>query len=297
MTTLQLALVAGACLMIGPVVLIARYAPRHPSLAAYLESHSGTYTPSTADGAEAQLTLEDKLGLWLQRHIGDRIQIPRAELEMLRLPPHKFLAQKALFATIGLVFPPVLAGLARLLGLPAPIGLPVIGSIALAVGLSFIPDLNARSNAGKARAEFTYVLGSYMDLVALERRAGTSPRQAMEQAAQVGDSWVFKRLSEELAHSRLSGIPPWERLRTLGERYMVPELSELGHIMRIAGSENAAVYANLQQRAKAMRKAHLALELTKANEISTKRSAPVAVLGLIFTLLLVTPAILAMVTV
>ena len=183
-----------------------------------------------------------------------------------------------------------------LLGVPMPIGIPVVGSLLLAVVLSFIPDYNVRDNARKARAEFTYVLGSYMDLVAMERRAGTSPRQALEDAAEVADSWVFQRLAEELTHSRLSGVAPWDRLGALGERYMVTELTELGHIMRIAGTESAGVYETLKQRSKAMRKAHLARELTAANETSTKRSAPIALLGLVFLALLVVPALLAMLT-
>lgn len=295
MTTLQVALISGALMMIGPVMLIARYAPRHPALGSYLDAASGSATPHSLDATAAtESRVSDRLGYWLQRHLAGWVQIPRAELEILQTPVHKFLADKATFALIGLVLPPVMSVLLRLMGVAMPIGIPVIGSLALAAGLSFIPDATVRSETKKAREEFVFVLGSYLDLVSLDRRAGTAPRQAMEQAAQVGDSWVFKRLAEELAHSRLSGVPPWERLKVLGDRYMVPELTELGHIMRIAGTENAGVYETLKQRSKAMRKAHLAKEITAANETSTKRSAPVALLGMVFTLLLAAPAVLAL---
>ena len=299
MTELQLALIAGTLLAAGPVVLIMRYAPRHPALGAELEvagSSAGVNNPTTTGAGVVGQTAEDRLGFWLQRRLGARIQVPQAELEMLRIPPHRFLAQKATFAAVGLMLPTVMSVLLYLLGVPMPIGIPVVGSLLLAVVLSFIPDYNVRDNARKARAEFTYVLGSYMDLVAMERRAGTSPRQALEDAAEVADSWVFQRLAEELTHSRLSGVAPWERLGALGERYMVTELTELGHIMRIAGTESAGVYETLKQRSKAMRKAHLARELTAANETSTKRSAPIALLGLVFLALLVVPALLAMLT-
>ena len=295
MTTLQLALISGALMMIGPVLLIARYAPRHPALGAYLDSASGSATPhSLTATAATEPQVSDRIGYWLQRHIGQWVRIPRAELEILQTPVHKFLADKATFAVIGLALPPIMSVVLRLMGIAMPIGIPVIGSLALAAGLSFLPDVNVRSETKQALEEFVFVLGSYLDLVSLDRRAGTAPRQAMEQAAQVGDSWVFKRLAEELAHSRLSGIPPWERLKVLGDRYLVPELTELGHIMRIAGTENAGVYETLKQRSKAMRKAHLAKEITEANETSTKRSAPVALLGIVFTLLLAAPAILAL---
>ena len=299
MTELQLALLAGILIAAGPVLLIARYAPRHPALGAYLESSGGSVEVALTDDPDqvAGQSMEDRLGYWLQRRLGSRLQVPQVELEMLRIPVHKFLAQKATFAAVGLMLPTVMSALLYVLGVRLPIGIPVIGSVLLAVMLSFIPDYNVRDNAKKARSEFTYVLGSYMDLVAMERRAGTSPRQALEDAAQVADSWVFQRLAAELTHSRLSGVAPWERLGALGERYMVTELTELAHIMRIAGTESAGVYETLKQRSKAMRKAHLAKELTAANETSTKRNAPVALLGLVFLALLVTPALLSMLTI
>lgn len=294
MTPLQLALFAGALIMIGPVILIARYVPQRPSLSAYLDAASGSGAPQLIEADVLDTQTKDRIGYWLQRHLGNWVQVPRAELEILQKPVHQFLAEKALFALVGLVLPPLMSVLLLLLGTSTPIGIPVIGSIALAVGLSFIPDAQVRSETREARKEFVFVLGSYLDLVSLDRRSGTAPRQAMEQAAQIGDSWVFKRLAGELAHSRLSGIPPWERLKDLGDRYGVPELTELGNIMRIAGTENAGVYETLKQRSKAMRKAHLAKEITAANETSTKRSAPVAMLGMVFVLLLAAPAILAL---
>lgn len=296
MTTLQLSLLAGMLIMTGPVLLLFRYAPKHPALGTYLEAINSTQTTAGPMGTDMEEGLEDRLGLWLQRHVGNRLSVPRDELEILRIPVHKFLAQKALFGLVGLMIAPVLGALLWAIGVSVPIGLPVVGSLALAIGLSFIPDLNARTDAQKAREEFRYVLSTYMDLVALERRAASSPspRQAMAQAATVGDHWVFRRLDEELAHSRLSGIPPWDRFRQLGETYQVNELIELGNIMRIAGDESASVYETLSQRSKAMRKAHLAKELTAANEVSTKRSAPVALLGGVFMLMLLAPALLGL---
>lgn len=294
MTSLQLAIFAGMIIMMGPVLILLRYSPKHPALGPYLESVNNTRTGTPVLGRDTTDSAEDRIGLWLQRHVGSWLNIPREELEILQTPVHKHLVQRALFALVGLCFPALLSLLLWAIGITVPIGIPIVGSLAIAIGLSFIPDLNARTNAAEAREEFRYVLGSYMDLVALERRAAAapSPRQAMAQAATVGDSWVFKRLSEELAHSRLSGIPPWDRLKELGQVYRINELVELGNIMRIAGDESASVYETLSQRSKAMRKAHLAKELTAANEVSTKRSAPVALLGVVFMVLLIVPGLL-----
>lgn len=293
MTSYQIALIAGAIIMTGPVLLLWRYAPQRPLLSAYLAPTSTTTLDDEVELLGDSASWQDRIGLWMQRHLR-WIQIPRVELELLQMPTHRFLAEKASFALVGLLFVPVLSGVLWAVGAPMPWTVPVVGSLTLAVGLSFLPDYNVRDRAEAAREEFVFVLGSYLDLIALERKAATSPRQSMEEAAQIGDSWVFKRIAEELAQSRLSGEPEWDRLQGLGDRYGINELSELGHIMKIASRENAAIYETLSQRSMAMREARLAKELGEANKVSTKRSAPVALLGLIFTLLLVTPSFLAM---
>ena len=134
---------------------------------------------------------------------------------MLRIPLARFYGEKVLYAVVGLCIPPLLSALCYLLDLPLPVIIPVVATIGLATGLFWLPDVNVRDDAKKARAEFARALGAYIDLVALERHSGSGTRQAMEVAADVGDSWVFRRLGEELARSRWSGQPPWQALHTL----------------------------------------------------------------------------------
>lgn len=292
MTPIQVALLAGALIASPLVILLWHRAPQRPSLEAYFST-----TPTTSVVVDpSEVSFEDRLGFWVERVAGRWINIP-GELELLQIPRHRFLAQKLSFALVGLLFPSIAAVLLGLLGLSLPIGIPVLGSIALAVGLSFVPDFNAHTNAKAAREEFAFVLGSYMDLVALDRRSGTSPRQAMEQAAMIGDSWVFRRIGERIADSRLNGLSPWNELAGLGERYLVPELTELTNIMRVAESQNTSIYETLKERSKASRKAHLAKELTEANKKTTSSSAPIAMLGILFTVLLITPALLSVLAV
>jgi Flp pilus assembly protein TadB len=162
----------------------------------------------------------------------------------------------------------------------------------MAIALSFLPDYNVRTDAAAARTEFSRALGAYVDLVALERNAGSGARQAMEKAAEVGDSWVFRRLAEELGKSRWSGVPPWDSLTSLSEELGLAELAELSDIMRMSGEEGAAVYQTLRARAASMRSAMMNAELAKANAASERMSMPAGVLALIFLVILATPALL-----
>ena len=118
----------------------------------------------------------------------------------------------------------------------------------------------------------------------------------MEAAAEVGDSWVFTRLSEELTRSRWSGLPPWDALHTLAEELGLPELDDFADIMRLSGEEGAGVYATLRARSAAMRTAMLNDEIAQANAVGERMSIPGSLLGVIFMALLVAPSLLRMFT-
>ena len=158
----------------------------------------------------------------------------------------------------------------------------------------FLPNYNAVDDARKARLEFARALGSYIDLVALERNNGSGVRQAMESAAEVGDSLVFTRLSEELTRSRWSGQPPWDALHALADELGLPELDDFADIMRLSGEEGASVYTNLRARSAAMRTAMLNDETAEANAVGERMTIPGSLLGVIFMALLVAPSLLRM---
>ena len=189
---------------------------------------------------------------------------------------------------------PLLGWFFELLGLGLPIAIPAIGSLGLAAAMFFLPNYNAIDDARKARLEFTRALGAYIDLVALERNNGSGVRQSMEAAAQVGDSWVFTRLGEELTRSRWSGLPPWDALHALADELGLPELDDFADIMRLSGEEGASVYANLRARSAAMRTAMLNDEITEANAVGERMTIPGSLLGVIFMALLVAPSLLRM---
>ena len=185
-------------------------------------------------------------------------------------------------------------GSSSLIGLGFPVAIPALASLGLAVVMFFLPNYNAVDDARKARLEFARALGAYIDLVALERNNGSGVRQAMESAAEVGDSWVFTRLSEELTRSRWSGLPPWDALHALADELGLPELDDFADIMRLSGEEGASVYTTLRARSAAMRTAMLNDEIAEANAVGERMTIPGSLLGVIFMALLVAPSLLRM---
>ena len=287
---------SGMLIGLGIALLIIRLMPAEPDLADAVARVTSA-RPGTSSDPTTPSDRRERLGLWAIRTLppGMWTRTPARELAILRISLARFYGDKLLYALVGLLIPPVLTVFFRVLGFHLPYGIPVVGSIALAVVMFFLPNYNAIDDAKRARLEFTRALGAYIDLVALERNNGSGVRQAMEAAAQVGDSWVFTRLAEELARSRWSGVPPWEALRTLADELGLPDLEDFADIMRLSGEEGASVYTNLRARSQAMRTAMLNDELTEANAIGERMSIPASILGVVFMALLLAPSLLRMI--
>lgn len=296
-TGLQLMILAGALVGLGLALLVARILPAEPDLGDALARLTPTHSRAATRAAAPPRNSRERLGLWAIRALPPAVWVrtPTRELALLRIPLARFYGDKIVYALLGLVIPPLLTFFFTLLGLGFPIAIPAVASPGLAAAMFFLPNYNAVDDAKKARLEFTRALGAYIDLVALERNNGSGVRQSMEAAAEVADSWVFTRLSEELTRSRWSGLPPWDALHTLAEELGLPDLDDFADIMRLSGEEGASVYANLRARSAAMRTAMLNDELTEANAVGERMSIPGSLLGVIFMALLVAPSLIRMI--
>ncbi|HXH78405.1 type II secretion system F family protein [Nocardioides sp.] len=294
-TGLQVVLLAGALMGLGVGLVVVRLVPAQPDLADAL----GRLAPARFSATRATpvpTTRKERMGVWAMRALppGLWIRTPHRELALLRIPLARFYGEKLTFAALGLVLVPLLAFFLEFLGLGLPLAVPTMASVGLAAVMFFVPNYNAVDDAKKARLEFQRALGAYIDLVALERSSGSGARQAMEASAEIGDSWVFMRLSEELTRSRWSGLPPWDALHALAEELGLPELNDFADIMRLSGEEGASVYATLRARSGAMRAAMLNDELAEANAVGERMSIPGSLLGVVFMALLVAPSLLRM---
>lgn len=294
-TGLQLALLGGALIGLGLSLLIWRLTPADPDPVDVVARYSpeGVRARAAVTSTTTATSTPDRIGIWAIKRFPTIWwgKTPTKELALLRTPVHRFYGKKVLYGLTGLLIAPVLSYFLVVLGWSIPILVPVAGSILLAIGLFLTPDLDVRTDARHARAEFGRALGAYTDLVALERLGGSGSRQAMELAADVGDSWVFQRIGEELARSRWSGLAPWDALHALSDELGLPELDDLADIMRLS-KEGSQVYSNLRARSGALRSAMLNEELAKANATGERMSMPMSLLGVVFMAILVAPQLL-----
>ena len=293
-TALQLMMTAGILVMSGVAMLVWRLAPAEPDLANALERLSPRTQPNRdlPDDDVHSGDLASRLGRVAMRRLPAEMwgRVPHEELRLLRRPLSTFYGQKVLFSAAAFVLVPTIAWVFSW-SFQIPLALPVVASLAAAVGLWFVPNVDVHLDAVSARDDFRRALGAFIDLVALERNAGAGPRQAMENAAAIGDSWVFQRLREELGRSRWSGQAPWDALTSLSDELGLPDLADLADIMRLSGEEGAQVYHTLRARSAALRTAMLTTEHAKANEVGERLVIPAAALGVIFMAILVGPAL------
>jgi pilus assembly protein TadC len=278
----------GAAGGLGIALLIAEFAPRQPKFAAALE-RLGSVEASTSTGPA---TLEERLGSWGFRYLADLpgFRVPTRDLMILNRSPQQHFATKILLGLIGLLVPAIFAALFWVLGFsPFVIGISGLATIPLAAVMLVLGDVMVKQQAEEARQEFARAIAAYLELVAAERKRGASPSLALEEAATVGESWVFARIRQELLRAKFSGTQPWDALRELSTEIGVKELGEVADIMRLSGEEGAAVYESLRARGKGLRIQLLNQEHTIANQLSERMTYPTTILGVIFLAMIATP--------
>ncbi len=282
MTEVQLALLAGVLLAGSVVALLWWWFPGRPRLGAALDGLGATTGPAPTSGSGGGW--EDRLGSWSVRLLPAAVRVtPTADLALLRLSPTSFHGEKLLLGAVGLVVPPLLAALAWLAGIALPLAVPAVVALLAATGLYLWPNVAVRSQAAAARAEFGYALTSYIDLVALERRAGSDARQALQYAAEVGgEHWVFGRLAAALAESATDGRRPWDAFHQVAAELALPALDDLANIMALAAEQSMPIYQTLLDHNRALRTAQVTATQGRANAVNEQIAIPsVALVGVL----------------
>lgn len=295
MSTLQLWMVAGGLVGAGLACLVWWLVPAHPEPIQALERLSSPVRRTTVpEPVRRRGGLEDRLGLWAMRRLPARLwaNAPRRDLALMGKPLHVFYGEKVVFVATAAISVPLLSAVFSRT-LPMPVAVPA-GATLLGMFLAwFLPDGNLSDATKKARVEFRRALGSYVDLVALERNAGGSgTRQALENAARVGDSWPFARIGDALARSRYSGDTAWDALHELAAEQGLADLDDLADIMRLAGEEGSQVVDTLRSRSAELRHAILAEDQASANIVGERMVIPSILMAFTFVAILLIPALL-----
>jgi hypothetical protein len=274
---------AGAAVGTGAAMALAGALPTTPDLKSLLARVDAG--PRLADPDATQPAVFRRLAqrLGLDRYHSDLALVGESATQLA--------ARKVGYAALGLFFPFVLTLATTLVGAAPSFLLPTAASLVFAGVLFLVPDVDLRRRATLVRAEMRRAVCVYLELVALERVADAGASESLERAAAIGDGRAFALIRAALLRARVFGVPPWRELERLADELRVPELGDVGDIMRLSGEDGAAVYATLRARATSLRTALLNADAARSNAASEHMVVPVAFLGLTFMVLLGFPAL------
>ncbi|GAA2084983.1 type II secretion system F family protein [Aeromicrobium halocynthiae] len=257
-------LAAGAMLGAGVALLVSLLAQPRPGIAATVArlERSGRRTALTrsAAGAAADGRLDrarQTIGARLESEAtlrGWQLRRTRTDLAVMNRTLAHHLGTKALLGLAAFIwFPSVVT----LLGYASGPGVPVV--VAAVAGLAgfMLPDLQLRRDAEQRRRDFRHVVGSFLDLVAMNLAGGRGLPEALMAASSFGDHWAMVRLRQALSNARIMGWTPWESIARLGEDLGVAELRDLASALALAGDEGARIRSSLMARAESMRRKEL----------------------------------------
>ncbi|RKN28657.1 type II secretion system F family protein [Micromonospora musae] len=273
---LGIAVGGGAAVGLGLFLVVRELAPASPALGPALRrlhQPAGARPPTTPAGR--RLEWLTGLSRWLRP--------PHRQLALIDQAPEQYALSLLLSALIGLATPTLLGVACFVLGISLPLAVPVLGSLGLALVAALLAHRSVLARAAKAREEFRQAVCTYLDLVALQLSAAHGPVQSLERAAAVCDGWVFDRIAEALRIAQMQMHSPWDELRDLADRIGIPELGDVGAIMRSSGSEGAQVHETLRSRADSLRDQIRTDNLARAEGVTSRLDIPGALL--VFVLL------------
>lgn len=263
-------------------------APLHRALAAIRPTQ--VIHPELAEGSGP---LGRMVGSALvQTTFGERVLARmRWDLRVTGVSAADHLAARAAFAITGLLWAPVVYGLAQLGGVALPFVIPLWFSLALAPVGFFVPTLTLRSAAAERRRDFRHALSAFLDVVAISLAGGRGVETALHDAATAGRGWPFDEIRRSLLEAQLLGETPWAGIARLGAELDIPELVELSASASLAGAEGARVRSSLAAKAKALR-LHALTEVESAAQAASERmSLPIVALMLGFIVFIAYPAV------
>jgi tight adherence protein C len=273
---LGIAVSGGAAIGFGVFLVIRELVPATPALGPALRRlHQPPGTGRVAAPASRRLDSLTGLSRWLRP--------PHRQLALIGQTPEQYALSVLLSALIGLAAPTLLVMALFVLGVSLPVAVPVLGGLGMAFVAGLLAHRSVLTKADAARDEFRQAVCTYLDLVALQLSAAHGPVQSLERAAAVCDGWVFDRLQEALRIAQMQMHAPWDELRDLADKIGIPELGDVGAIMRSSGSEGAQVHETLRSRADSLRDQIRTDNLARAEGVTSKLDIPGALL--VFVLL------------
>ncbi|MEW6473549.1 MAG: type II secretion system F family protein [Actinomycetota bacterium] len=291
------ALLAGAGVGVGLVVVVGALLPARPSLAV-----ASARLRQPGQGRERGPAPLRGRARWTNR-LADAFDLParfgpsvRCDLRIVGRSLDDHVAASVATGLGSAALVPAMAAVMWMGGVAVPLAVPAAASLLGAAAGSFVPTLSLRSIAAERRRSFRHALSSFLDLVAVTLASGAGIESALARGAGCGRGWAFSEIGQALVAGRLRGETPWAALDRLGAELAVPELRELAASVALAGEDGARVRASVAARARSLRSRGLTDTEADAQAATERMSLPIVLLMAGFMVFVIYPALARIVT-
>jgi Flp pilus assembly protein TadB len=231
---------------------------------------TGELADTAASGSARTANLEGRIGRWVAAELqmrGIRYTTLRQDLLLTGTSFDALMGRKVVAGVGGYLLALLATSWLQYgRGVHLATGAPLVVALIVAAIAFLAPDVDIRKEAKRRRDEFKEDLATYLELVSLEMVGYAAAETALPTAAQLGGTWSMLLIRETLQYARDSGENTWDALAGLGQRIGVPDLRELGSLIKNVADDGAQVRQTLSARAASMRRARLASEEGNAEE-------------------------------
>ena len=282
----MMAALAGAGFALGLMALLRGAFPGKPTLAERLAAFN---EHELAAHVEERSALTDFAVTLLETVKGEEMDTLRSDLDVTGITVEDAAIERLRAGVAGVVFGFFGGSITGIVS--GALGLGIAALIAGVVGYH-LPDMDLRKKAAARRLEFTRTLTAFITLLGSSISGGGGLSTALDDAAAMGQGWVFVHLRNTLDEAKLAGTSPWVALDLLGRHLRVTSLVELAGSLTLAGSSGARVTDTLAARAESARSKEIADIRSEAEAKSSTLGMPVGLMLLAWAVFMGYPAIM-----
>jgi Flp pilus assembly protein TadB len=267
-------LLAGGVIGLGVWLIVAGLWPAREPLALVL-GRVGSARPAPVDRSN----LDARFGTWARRFtpIEQAVTGLAADLRLLHKDADEQAGQLVGVTLVGMAWGPAVFVVLALAGVRVSLVIPVWAGLLGAVAVAFAQLATIKSQAARRRADFSFSLSAFLDVLSTGLAAGQTVKAAVDYAAAAGEGWAFEDIRVAVTAGYIDGRHPWDALGELAQATNLDELGELAAALQLAGEEGTAVRAIVRAKARVIRD-RIAAQLEQRGSEATERMALPAIL-------------------
>ncbi len=299
MTPLRSILALSALAVVGGWLVVTGWMPHRPSLVRVMEQLRRTERAGIGGESSGSSAPVQRLGRTLVAvfPVGDsegsrRLMPDPADLRVISRSIEMHAVLLAMSMMAGFAGPIVLSMVFRATDLFA-VNLQLALVVALALGALAPLAVHARAveRITLERTDLRHQFSAYLDVVTMLLAGNTGHEGALQQAAQAGDGRLFRELRRRMREIAPTGRSLVLAIDIVGRDYGIVELQQVAATASLSAAEGAPVARTLAAKCATLRSTLATEQEAEARLRTSRLTAPLVGLALIFMALVIYPAL------